>query len=95
MVRASAARFAQEQINEAIRKSYRPDRAPNYSLLPPGAPHGAPGADRVDHSMQIMMEESFAPVVGIMPVKDDAEAIRLMNDSRYGITAFRLVRQRG
>jgi acyl-CoA reductase-like NAD-dependent aldehyde dehydrogenase len=41
----------------------------------------------VDHSMRVMMEESFGPVVGIMPVKDDAEAIRLMNDCRYGLTA--------
>jgi acyl-CoA reductase-like NAD-dependent aldehyde dehydrogenase len=41
----------------------------------------------VDHSMSVMMEESFGPVVGIMRVKDDAEAIRLMNDSPYGLTA--------
>jgi acyl-CoA reductase-like NAD-dependent aldehyde dehydrogenase len=41
----------------------------------------------VDHSMRVMREESFGPVVGIMPVKDDAEAIRLMNDSDYGLTA--------
>ena len=41
----------------------------------------------VDHSMQIMKEESFAPIVGIMSVKDDVEAIRLMNDSPYGLTA--------
>ncbi len=41
----------------------------------------------VDHSMRVMMEESFGPVVGIMPVADDAEAIRLMNDCRYGLTA--------
>jgi acyl-CoA reductase-like NAD-dependent aldehyde dehydrogenase len=41
----------------------------------------------VDHSMRVMTEESFGPVVGIMPVKDDAEAIRLMNDCRYGLTA--------
>jgi len=34
----------------------------------------------------VMMEESFGPVVGIMKVKDDAEAIRLMNDSPYGLT---------
>jgi len=34
-----------------------------------------------------MAEESFAPVVGIMAVRDDDEAIRLMNDSRYGLTA--------
>ena len=41
----------------------------------------------VDHSMKIMTEESFGPVVGIMPVKDDQEAIRLMNDSEFGLTA--------
>lgn len=41
----------------------------------------------VDHSMRVMMEESFGPVVGIMKVKDDAEALRLMNDSPYGLTA--------
>ena len=34
-----------------------------------------------------MRTESFAPVVGIMPVKSDAEAVRLMNDSPYGLTA--------
>lgn len=41
----------------------------------------------VDHSMRVMREESFGPVVGIMVVKNDAEAIRLMNDSDYGLTA--------
>jgi len=41
----------------------------------------------VDHSMRVMMEESFGPVVGIMKVKDDAEALALMNDSPYGLTA--------
>lgn len=41
----------------------------------------------VDHSMRVMRDESFGPVVGVMPVKDDAEAIRLMNDSAYGLTA--------
>jgi acyl-CoA reductase-like NAD-dependent aldehyde dehydrogenase len=41
----------------------------------------------VDHSMDVMMEESFGPVVGIMKVHDDEEAVRLMNDSRYGLTA--------
>ncbi len=41
----------------------------------------------VDHSMAVMTEESFGPVVGIMPVADDAEAILLMNDSPYGLTA--------
>ncbi|KGK79798.1 aldehyde dehydrogenase [Thalassobacter stenotrophicus] len=41
----------------------------------------------VTHDMRVMREESFGPVVGIMSVKDDAEAIRLMNDSDYGLTA--------
>jgi acyl-CoA reductase-like NAD-dependent aldehyde dehydrogenase len=41
----------------------------------------------VDHAMRVMREESFGPVVGIMKVADDAEAIALMNDSPYGLTA--------
>lgn len=41
----------------------------------------------VTHDMRVMREESFGPVVGIMPVKNDAEAIRLMNDSNFGLTA--------
>jgi len=41
----------------------------------------------VDHSMTIMTEETFGPVVGIMKVKSDAEALTLMNDSQYGLTA--------
>jgi acyl-CoA reductase-like NAD-dependent aldehyde dehydrogenase len=41
----------------------------------------------VDHSMRVMREESFGPVVGIMPYSDEAEAIALMNDSPYGLTA--------
>ena len=41
----------------------------------------------VTHDMRVMRDESFGPVVGIMPVKDDEEAIRLMNDSQFGLTA--------
>ena len=41
----------------------------------------------VDHSMRIMTEESFGPVVGIMKVSSDEEAIKLMNDSEFGLTA--------
>ncbi|MEC9342513.1 MAG: aldehyde dehydrogenase family protein [Pseudomonadota bacterium] len=41
----------------------------------------------VNHQMRIMREESFGPVVGIMPVKDDTEALALMNDCEYGLTA--------
>jgi acyl-CoA reductase-like NAD-dependent aldehyde dehydrogenase len=41
----------------------------------------------VDHGMRLMTEESFGPVVGIQRVQDDAEAIRLMADTEYGLTA--------
>src|SRR5262249_29221919 len=41
----------------------------------------------VDHSMAVMREETFGPVIAIMPVADDDEALRLMNDSPYGLTA--------
>jgi acyl-CoA reductase-like NAD-dependent aldehyde dehydrogenase len=41
----------------------------------------------VHHGMALMTEETFGPAVGIQPVADDEEAIRLMNDSRYGLTA--------
>ncbi|KAI9797443.1 MAG: hypothetical protein M1833_005483 [Piccolia ochrophora] len=42
---------------------------------------------RVDHSMTVMTEETFGPVIPVMKVKDDAEALRLMNDSKFGLTA--------
>ena len=41
----------------------------------------------VDHSMAVMRDESFGPIIGIMPAKDDATAVRLMNDTSYGLTA--------
>jgi len=41
----------------------------------------------VDHRMAVMREESFGPIIGIMPVRDDDEAVALMNDSEYGLTA--------
>jgi acyl-CoA reductase-like NAD-dependent aldehyde dehydrogenase len=41
----------------------------------------------VDHSMSVMKEESFGPVIGIMKVKDDSHAVSMMNDTEYGLTA--------
>lgn len=41
----------------------------------------------VNHDMALMREESFGPIIGIQKVKDDAEAVALMNDTRYGLTA--------
>jgi acyl-CoA reductase-like NAD-dependent aldehyde dehydrogenase len=41
----------------------------------------------VDHNMTVMTEETFGPVIPVMKVKNDAEAIKLMNDSEFGLTA--------
>jgi acyl-CoA reductase-like NAD-dependent aldehyde dehydrogenase len=41
----------------------------------------------VDHSMAVMRDESFGPLIGLMPVAGDAEAVALMNDTEYGLTA--------
>jgi len=41
----------------------------------------------VDHSMQVMRDESFGPIIGIMAVAGDDEAVALMNDTEYGLTA--------
>lgn len=40
----------------------------------------------VDHSMKVMRDETFGPVVGVMKVRDAEEALRLANDSRYGLS---------
>ncbi len=89
MVRESAANFAQKQIDEAIGQGARALIDPDlFPANKPGTPYLAPQVlVNVNHSMEIMTEETFAPVVGIMPVKSDEEAIRLMNDSQYGLTA--------
>lgn len=89
MVRTSAAEFAQKQIDEAIANGAKALIDP--ALFPAhrsGTPYLAPQVlVNVNHSMDIMTEETFAPVVGIMPVASDEEAVRLMNDSQYGLTA--------
>ncbi|MCB9185757.1 MAG: aldehyde dehydrogenase family protein [Flavobacteriales bacterium] len=41
----------------------------------------------VDHTMKVMMDESFGPIIGIQKVKDDAEAIQLMLDTPYGLAS--------
>jgi len=76
------------QTAEAIAAGAKPLIDPALFPADDGGAYLAPQIlVNVDHSMRVMMEESFGPVVGIMPVKDDAEAIALMNDSPYGLTA--------
>jgi len=48
----------------------------------------------VNHSMDVMRDESFGPLIGIMPVRNDAEAVKLMNDTEYGLTAGVYTRDR-
>jgi acyl-CoA reductase-like NAD-dependent aldehyde dehydrogenase len=89
MVRSSAAQFVRAQIDEALAKGARAWLDPRqFPEAREGTPYLAPQVlTRVDHGMRVMTEESFGPVVGIQSVADDEEAVRLMNDSRYGLTA--------
>lgn len=89
MVRASTAAFAQSHIDEAVSMGAQALLSPaEFSLHRPGTAYLAPQVlINVNHSMRVMTEETFGPVVGIMPVSSDEEAVALMNDSAYGLTA--------
>ena len=89
MVRTSAAKFVRDQVREAVQQGARPLIDPrDFPQAREGTPYVAPQVlVDVDHSMRVMTEETFGPVVGIMPVDGDEEAVGLMNDSRYGLTA--------
>jgi acyl-CoA reductase-like NAD-dependent aldehyde dehydrogenase len=89
LVRASAAAHVRDQVAEAVAAGARalvdPGGFPRDEL---GTPYLAPQVlVGVDHRMRVMTEETFGPVVGIMPVEGDDEAVGLMNDSDYGLTA--------
>lgn len=89
MVKAEAAAFVRRQISSAVRagaKAHIDARA--FALDKAGTPYMAPQVlTSVTHRMSVMKDESFGPVVGIMKVGDDHEALELMNDSPYGLTA--------
>ena len=89
LVRARAADFVRAQVEKAKRKGARALIDPaRFAADRPGSPYLAPQLlVDVDHSMEIMTEETFGPAHGIMKVKSDEEAIRLMNDSPFGLTA--------
>jgi acyl-CoA reductase-like NAD-dependent aldehyde dehydrogenase len=85
MVREYAADNVRDQVSEA--EHLGAERLHGQSDLR-GVPYMPPQVlVNVDHSMRVMTEESFGPVIGIMPVSGDDEAVRLMNDSQYGLTA--------
>ncbi len=89
LVNDAAATRVRAQIDEAIRKGAR-DLLPEGSFTVPTSSscYVAPRVfDKVDHSMQLMSEETFGPAIGIMKFSGEDEAVRLANDSVYGLTA--------
>ena len=89
VVRAAAADAVRATIADAVAKGARTliDVA-KFPLDLPGSAYLAPQVlIDVNHGMALMNEECFGPVVGIMPVDTDDEAVALMNDSPYGLTA--------
>lgn len=89
MVTSKAAAFVRAQIDEAIgRGATAVTGESDFAGARPGTPYVGPTVlTGVDHSMSVMRDESFGPVVGIMKVSGDDEAIALMNDSPYGLSA--------
>jgi acyl-CoA reductase-like NAD-dependent aldehyde dehydrogenase len=76
----------EEQVADAVKKGAK--------LLAGGKRRAGKGSffeptvlGDVNHTMSVMRDESFGPIIGIQKVKDDAEAVRLMNDTEYGLTA--------
>ena len=88
MAQARFADLIREQKAEALRKGATAHIGMKVENDREGSPYVAPEVlTGVDHQMSVMREESFGPIVGIMKVRGDEEAIALMNDSPYGLTA--------
>lgn len=89
MVNSAAATFVRTQIHDALAQGAVALVAEaDFSASASGTPYLGPTVlVNVDHSMSVMRDESFGPVIGIMRVRSDDEAIDLMNDSPYGLTA--------
>jgi acyl-CoA reductase-like NAD-dependent aldehyde dehydrogenase len=89
MAQSRLARTVRDHVGEAVSKGAKAlIDTKAFGKDKDGSTYVAPQVlVNVDHGMRVMMEETFGPVAGIMKVKDDAEAIRLMNDSPYGLTA--------
>ena len=89
VVRTAAADAVRAQVKDAVaRGATQLIEEARFAASAPGTPYLAPQVlINVDHSMPIMREETFGPAVGIMRVASDDEALRLMNDSEFGLTA--------
>ncbi|HEX5183313.1 MAG TPA: aldehyde dehydrogenase family protein [Allosphingosinicella sp.] len=89
MATAKGAEIVRRQVRAALDAGATAHVPPR--LFPADTGEGAYAMPQVltgvDHDMAVMREETFGPVVGVMKVADDDEAVRLMNDSAYGLTA--------
>ena len=89
MVNTVAAEFVRNQIANALDAGARAlvtER--DFAASQPATPYLGPTVlVDVDHTMSVMRDESFGPVIGIVKVRSDDEAVALMNDSQYGLTA--------
>ncbi len=89
VISARAAAHIRAIVAEAVSKGARElIDASAFAMNKTGTAYMAPQIlVDVDHGMKVMADECFGPVCGVMPVADDDEAIRLMNDSPFGLTA--------
>lgn len=89
MVNNKAADFVRQQISQACQMGATACIDETlFEISKPGTAYLAPQVlINVNHNMSVMLKESFGPVVGIMSVSTDEEALKLMNDSPYGLTA--------
>jgi acyl-CoA reductase-like NAD-dependent aldehyde dehydrogenase len=89
MVNTAAAEFVRNQIANSLTAGARAlvtER--DFAASQPATPYLGPTVlVDVDHTMSVMRDESFGPVIGIVKVRSDDEAVALMNDSQYGLTA--------
>jgi acyl-CoA reductase-like NAD-dependent aldehyde dehydrogenase len=88
MVNTAAAEFVRAQVRDAITAGAQclVDESA-FAAAAPGTPYMGPTVlTNVNHTMSMMRDESFGPVIGIMSVSSDEEAIALMNDSPFGLT---------
>ena len=89
VVKLSAAQSIRSQVKEAISNGARDIiEKSNFKISEESNCYVSPSVlINVDHTMNFMMEETFGPTVGIMKVKNEDQAVDLMNDSPYGLTA--------
>ncbi len=89
MVNTASAEFVRNQIASALGAGARAlVTEHDFAASQPATPYLGPTVlVDVDHTMSVMRDESFGPVIGIVKVRSDDEAIALMNDSQYGLTA--------